>query len=255
MIIVSGCSWSDSNFWTPLHPEMDCSWPKWFDYINTSQQVLSVGQSGNSNSTIIDKAMEHLLFNPKVTNIVLALSDWSRFPVIDQEIHPDLHWWARAAAQNRKTATEVQLAQYDTMQGHVVENSKVVNVLKLKPRKFMPHVVNDILLKFKTLKELCKAKGVNLYTFQMILPVNSWFTESTLNAVIKNKIFQEMDANKDPNVLNFPFFQELGGSCMQTYLHDRDDYESLIISELDYHPNEKGQKLIGDWFNEQVKIP
>ena len=28
-LIVSGCSWGDTNFFSSFHPDMDCDWPKW----------------------------------------------------------------------------------------------------------------------------------------------------------------------------------------------------------------------------------
>ena len=57
MILVSGCSWSDKNFKSNFHPEMEQNYPKWFDYINTNEKVISIGRCGNSNDTIIDKAL------------------------------------------------------------------------------------------------------------------------------------------------------------------------------------------------------
>ena len=253
MIIVSGCSWSCSEFWSPLHPEMDCSWPKWFDHIETDEEVLCVGRSGYGNDRIIDLAIEQVLNNPKVTNVILALSDWTRFLVLDQTIHLDLHWRAKELAEKENRTDDEELF-HEKMQGHVRDNSKIVNVHKLDPWHFMHLIVDGIILKLKTIQELCKAKGIKLTVFQMIMPMRrQYFAKPVLNAVIKNKIFQEMYTAKDVQFLNFPFFIELDGTSVEDDMMVRDDYRSMLISEYDYHPNAKGNKFIGDWFNQQVR--
>ena len=53
--------------------------------------------------------------------------------------------------------------------------------------------------------------------------------------------------------LNFPFYPDLGGTNAEYFLmHKRKDYHKFTVSERDLHPNDKGHKLIGEWFNEQV---
>ena len=106
------------------------------------------------------------------------------------------------------------------------------------------------------MQEVCKAKGIKLQVFQMIWPLHDQgdASEIGLDVIIKNELFQQMYSESSDNFLNFPFFRSLGGSCVESLLKSRDDYMSLVISEVDHHPNRKGHKVIGDWFNEQVDL-
>jgi len=260
MIIVSGCSWTDDKLWSPIHKDLKCDWPKWYRHINTDQEVLSVGLSGNSNGLIIDRAIEQLLTKPNVTNVILALSDWTRFSILGKAVHPEQHWLINnlggertARALSDEVRQEV-MKRNDKENGEFVnENSMFVKAVKFKPHKTLWMIVNETLIKLKTICELCKARDIDLYVFQMI-PSSYFFAEETLKAVIGNQLFQEMYSTKDARFLNFPFFTELGGTSVEEEMKLEDDYNSMIISNLDAHPNEKGNKYIGDWFNKHVEI-
>ena len=78
--------------------------------------------------------------------------------------------------------------------------------------------------------------------------------EIGLDAIIKNELFQQMYTESNDNFLNFPFFRSLGGNCVESLLKSRDDYNELVISEVDHHPNGNGHMWIGEWFNEQVGL-
>lgn len=259
MIIVSGCSWSDDKLWSPIHKDLKCDWPKWYHHINTDQEVLSVGLSGNSNGMIIDRTIEQLLTKPNVTNVILALTDWTRFSILDKCIHPEQHWLIHnlggertARALSDGDLKEVMKRNDEENSQFINENSIFVKTVNFRPHKTLWMIVNETMIKLKTIWELCKARDINLYVFQMI-PSSYFFAEETLKAVVGNKLFQEMYLTQDAHFLNFPFFTELGGTSVEEEMKLRDDYSSMIISNLDRHPNKKGNKYIGDWFNKHVK--
>ena len=257
MIIVSGCSWTDANFTTAFHPEMDCSWPKWFDHIDTDQQVLSIGYSGNSNWQIIDKALEQVYTQTGVTTVVCALTEWSRFSLFDHQIHPSLwmqHAEALAMAPEKRTSKERMIL--DNL-GHLVKfYDSVVSLSNIPKTLFVSSIVNETIQKLKILQDVCQARGIKLVVFQMLHPIPWPFTAIAMKTLIKNKIFQEMYIDSSNDFLNFPFFPDLDGTNVEYLLmKKREDYHKYTISEHDLHPNELGHKLIGDWFNEQVKLP
>ena len=254
MIIVSGCSWSDANFTTAFHPEMDCSWPKWFDHINTDKEVMCVGNSGNSNQKILDMALEQVLSNPKVTSVVCALSEWSRFPLFEASIHP-------ALMHNHQEALETppekrNMHQHDVLDklGHLVEfYNSLVGLKNIPQSSYIACIVNDTVLRLKALQEVCKGRGIRLVVFQMLHPIPYQFKARAVKTLISNNIFQEMFEESHDDFINFPFFEDLGGSNAEYELmHKLKDYHDYTVSKQDLHPNGKGHKRIADWFNDRV---
>ena len=255
MILISGCSWSNPNFKTDYHPEMKHDYPKWYDYIQTDEEVVSIGVSGQSNHSIIDRALQQVLVNPDITQVVVALTEWARFNFMKQEIHPNLlalkDW---IATKKRKTKREELMVEH--IESWIQHHNKFIKLDDLKPRHYIPYTVEQILLKIKTLQEICKAKGIKLQVFQMIWPLHDQgdAAEIGLDVIIKNELFQQMYTESNDNFLNFPFFRSLGGNCVESLLKSRDDYNELVISEVDHHPNGNGHMWIGEWFNEQVGL-
>tara|TARA_R110000782_G_scaffold110738_1_gene200203 strand:- start:68 stop:340 length:273 start_codon:yes stop_codon:yes gene_type:complete len=87
----------------------------------------------------------------------------------------------------------------------------------------------------------------------MLHPIPWTYQKIAVKAVVANHIFQEMYETGNDDFLNFPFYPDLGGTNAEYFLmHKRKDYHKFTVSERDLHPNDKGHKLIGEWFNEQV---
>jgi hypothetical protein len=256
MILASGCSWTDPNFQSNFHPEMDCSWPKWYDHINTNKRVVSVGFSGYSNQTIIDKALEQIYTNPDITTVVCGLTEWSRFHLHGTEIHPAL--WVRDAELRRKPhkeRSERDVASIEAASNFVSYINSLVSLENIGNWNLISNIVNATILKLKTLQEVCEGSGIKLVVFELVHTIPHPFIEIATGEIIKNKIFQEMYQKPSDTFLGFPFFQELGGTNVEHLLmRPREDYYDFVVSKIDLHPNAAGHKLIGDWLNEQVDL-
>lgn len=253
MILVSGDSWSNPNFTTDYHPEINHHYLKWFDYIETKEEVVSIGVSGYSNHTIIDKALEQVLLKSDISHVVIALSEWSRFNFFKQEIHPSL-LLLKDIINNRSDKTERDEVMVDHINSWIQHHNKFIKLEVLKPKHYIPHTVVQILLKIKTLQEVCKAKGIKLTIFQMIWPLHDGDANIGIDIIIKNELFQKMYSESSDDFLNFPFFESIGGSCAESLLKRSKNYDELTISTIDRHPNGAGHKMIGEWFNEQMGL-
>ena len=253
MILVSGCSWSDSNFKTDYHPGMDHSYKKWFDYIETDEKIVSIGVCGNSNDSIIDKALTEIFVKPNITKVVLALTEWTRFKFLKHEIHPAL-LVLKDLYESNPNPDDAILTLTKHIDEWISHHSKWLKLDKLEPHHYVPDVVNRTLLKLQTIQEVCKSRGIELYVFQMVWPLNHDCEELGVTTLIKNEIFQKMYGEDNDNFINFPFIRKLGGECVETVLKRRKDYDTCTVSKIDRHPNGKGHRVIGEWFNEQVKL-
>ena len=253
MILVSGCSWSDSNFKTDYHPGMDHGYPKWFDYIETEEKIVSIGRCGNSNDTIISKALEMIFLDSSITKVVLALTEWSRFNLLKQEIHPAL-WILKDNISKKPNPTERDKVMIDHVDALITHHSKWIDYTDFKPHHYIPYIVNKTILNLTTIQEVCKSKGIELIVFQMLWPLYNKVEELGISTLIKNDLFHKMYNEPNVRFLNFPFFRKLGGECVEGLIKQRKDYENLVISDVDKHPNGNGHRVIGEWFNEQVKV-
>ena len=159
MILVSGCSWTDVNFKTDYHPEMDHSYPKWFDYIETDEEVKCIGRCGYSNDTIISKALEQILLDSSITKVVLALTEWSRFNLLKQEIHPSLLVLKDTISRN-PNPTERDSVMIDHIDSWIKYHSKWIKYDEFKPHHYIPHIADKTILNLTTIQEVCKSKGI-----------------------------------------------------------------------------------------------
>ena len=51
ILLVSGCSNTDKDFYSELHPDMDCSWPKWPELLakKLDMDCVNLAKSGAGN--------------------------------------------------------------------------------------------------------------------------------------------------------------------------------------------------------------
>ena len=54
ILLVSGCSFTDKNFYSGVHPEMDTSYPKWPELLakKLDMDCINLGQNGAGNEYI-----------------------------------------------------------------------------------------------------------------------------------------------------------------------------------------------------------
>ena len=63
-LLAGGCSWTVEKFVTNIHPEMDCSWPKWPELvIGDWDEVVNLGRSGSGLDYMIPTLMNYIMLN------------------------------------------------------------------------------------------------------------------------------------------------------------------------------------------------
>lgn len=90
LLIVSGCSWSNLNFKSDQHPELDTSWPKWHELLADmlDMELLSLGRNGAGQEYIFNSIVECVtnLNDEDRNRIGLIIPAWSRSPRRDYQI-------------------------------------------------------------------------------------------------------------------------------------------------------------------------
>ena len=78
ILLVSGCSFTDKNFYSGVHPEMDTSYPKWPELLakKLDMDCINLGQNGAGNEYIYSSLLEKIL--EKKDQIGLVMPAWSQ---------------------------------------------------------------------------------------------------------------------------------------------------------------------------------
>ena len=63
ILIASGCSFTEKNFISTFHPEMDCTWDKWPELLaqKLNMDCINLGSRGAGNEYIYNSIVQRLL--------------------------------------------------------------------------------------------------------------------------------------------------------------------------------------------------
>ena len=241
-LVVSGCSWGDEIFFSPFHPDMDCEWPKWPKLLaeKLNMECVNLCKCGAGQEYIYSSLCDYIQKTPK-EEIGQVIAAWSTAPRRDygskerwtndrQDIRGDLKYWVERsiryqyAFQNLMEQEKLPYIQFQMIslyRGHVWE------LKKLKDKKLVD--ANTGSFPFGAYKY--NEKGENL-------------KDIVLNT-IKNSPYYNKFNDK---FFNWPGDEDLGGFTLEFGVLN-DEHK---ISELDRHPNAKGQQKIAEYLYGQL---
>ena len=239
-LIVSGCSNTNKDFYSELHPELDTSWPKWPELLaeKLDMDCVNLGKSGAGNEYIYRSLLNYITRNDN-SNIGLVISAWTQ--------------------SNRKDYQQGNLGRWTNER--IDPNGDVFSWM----RKSL-----DNYLSFQI---LCEKYNLNYMQVQMLHPYKDWLNGLKPRLGDKNysPIFRYTypgDVEKDnkkilkiisqyENLINtkrfigWPLSAELGGFSLQKkFIGHR--IPKTMISELDNHPNKHGQKVIAEFIYDRL---
>ena len=65
ILLVSGCSYTDPNFYSIMHPDMDCNWPMWPELLaeKLNMDCVNLAMSGAGNEYIYSTLLDYITQN------------------------------------------------------------------------------------------------------------------------------------------------------------------------------------------------
>ena len=141
ILLVSGDSFTDRNFRSAAHPEMDVSWPMWPELLaeKLDMDFINLGHSGAGNPYIYTSLLDQIIkMDPN--DIGLVMPAWSQAQRKDIKVR-DV--WKHLDVV-RKHTYAIDLMVYGDMQYRIEES----------------------ILYYYNLQEICKSKKIPLYQFQ-----------------------------------------------------------------------------------------
>lgn len=240
ILIASGCSCTNENFWSDFHHDMDCSWPKWPELLaeKLDMDFINLGHSGAGNEYIYSSLLDQII-ETNLDDIGLVIPAWTQAQRKDIKIR---NIW--------KHLDSVRNYPYDK---HIVNhgdiNFRVEQSLKL----------------YYSLQEICKSRKIPLYQFQMLPmfvgfdwdPVLKKHTSGPreesniiLRSMYDNPYYDEID----DNFLGWPTDNFVGGYNIKENVLMGWGPEALPyqVSKIDTHPNAKGQIKIAEFLYEKI---
>ena len=244
-LVVSGCSWGDDIFFSPFHPDMDCDWPKWPKLLaeKLNMECVNLCKCGAGQEYIYSSLCDYIQKTPK-EEIGQVIAAWSTAPRRDyeskdrwtndrQDIRGDLKYWVERsiryqyAFQNLMEQEKLPYIQFQMIslyRGHVWE-------LKNKAKKQEDSNIFNHLPRYTFGEYRYNEKGEKL-------------KDVVLNT-IKNSPYYNKFNDK---FINWPCDEDLGGFTLEFGVLK----EEHKISELDRHPNAKGQQKIAEYLYDRL---
>ena len=257
-LLAVGCSLTNKNFRSKLHPEMDCSWPKWPEVVGKKlgYNVVNLGNSGNSNDAIFKSAQDYII-DHKVDMICGLWTQGHRLNIHDMS---NINWtWSFMDKKPNDLG--------DRSQKDMFNKDEFSRLLRYKHTA----LANEYLRYIYMLDQLGKYNNnIPVYHMQGLRGYYPYGSSTRVKAHTMRKEYATafLDSpyfsilDKQTNIYGWPLLQELEGSI---YIDDPkalasytfDEMEALTlkykISDKDSHPNARGQKTIANRFIEIIK--
>ena len=239
ILLASGCSNTDENFYSEVIPDLDTSWPKWPELLakKLNMDYVNLGKSGAGNEYIYRSILNYITRNDN-SNIGLVIPAWTQ--------------------SNRKDYQQGNLGRWTNER--IDPNGDVFSWI----RKTLDYYIS--------FQILCEKYNLNYMQVQMLHPYKDWLNGLKPRPSDKNysPIFRYTypgDVEKDnlkilkiisqyENLINtkrfigWPLSDELGGFSLQRKFIGFK--AKTMISELDNHPNKYGQKVIAEFIYDRL---
>lgn len=222
ILLVSGCSYTDKNFKSIFHPDLDTNWDKWPEILakKLNMDCINLGYCGSGNDYVYSSLLDYIVQNNE--NLGLVIPGWTR------------------AVRRSYTKNEVRFnLRWDT-------------------HGDMDYFIKRSLKYYYTFQQVCKSLNIPFKQIHILDPYESAIGEekrknpskyTTKKEAIKifmsNSYFDKID---EKNFIGWPVEPKLGG--FSTW--DKLDKNKHFISEEDRHPNAEGQKIIAETIYENL---
>ena len=222
ILLVSGCSYTDKNFKSIFHPDLDTNWDKWPEILakKLNMDCINLGYCGSGNDYVYSSLLDYIVQNNE--NLGLVIPGWTR------------------AVRRSYTKNKVRFnLRWDT-------------------HGDMDYFIKRSLRYYYTFQQICKSLNIPFKQVHILDPYESAIGEekrknpseyTTKKEAIKmfmsNSYFDKID---EKHFIGWPVEPKLGGFSMW----DKLEQDKHFISEKDRHPNAEGQKIIAETIYENL---
>ena len=232
ILLVSGCSYTDKDYQSIYHQEIDCSWPKWPELLaeKLNMECINLGKGGSGQEYIYNSIVDYTL-NIKKENIGLIIPAWSG-----------------ASRRDYQSYKRWQSILWDT-------------------KGDMPYFIQRSLRYFYSFQIFCERFNLQYKQVQMISLYTEPLSElqntnnfginlqNDIESAKKTLIWSDyyFKGINHKNFIGWPPIIHPGFTMRQKFEGpELSDEEKYLISKKDRHPNAEGQKLIAQTIYENL---
>ena len=236
ILLVSGCSNTEKDFYSDVHTELDCSWPKWPEILakKLDMDCINLAKSGMGNEYIYTTLLRYITTNDR-NKIGLVIPAWTQNQRKDyqhkgywynQRVDPngDVFSWMRRTL-DYYLSFQILCERYNLPYMQVQMLSPYVDWLNgLTPRDNDPKYPEDFRYTYPGNKDPDNKKLIKMI--------------GDYENLLDTKKF-----------LGWPLSHEYGGYSLQKKLigvRPKVNPETMI-SVKDHHPNARGQRIIAEF--------
>ena len=249
ILLVSGCSNTEKDFYSDVHPKLDCSWPKWPEILakKLDMDCINLAKSGMGNEYIYTTLLRFITTTTDKNKIGLVIPAWTQNQRKDYQLKG--YWWNQRIDPN----------------GDVFS--------------WMRRTLDNYL----SFQILCERYNLPYMQVQMLSPYIDWLNglkpRDVDSVLTKNpnwrhtypgdkdkdnkKIIQLITTYEDKinieKFIGWPLSHEYGGFSLQKRLIGWNDKKqkrfnspATMISKKDNHPSAKGHEVIAEFIYERL---
>ena len=287
-LLASGCSYTNPNYVSGPHPEMDCSWPKWPEIVadKLGLEVINLGRNGMGYKYIVDSLMPHIVSHPEDIEVVMV--GWSEtwrevfFHGAGVNLLADFTAIGRLLSGNFTDEEGNGVKPWRKYYGWEVAHRPINKLFldcgwknKTLSKEFMLHLYGDIFKNVAILQRICRLYNIPLVQgnllnmdigamYKLLIedeikdpvarnPYLSQIHQTSMDAFLNNKYFNDVDPK---GWIGFPIFKDAGGFTIYDDIESKsraEGREKYKISLIDTHPNAYGQECIAKYYLEEYE--
>ena len=248
ILLVSGCSNTEKDFYSDVHPDLDTSWPKWPELLakKLDMEPVNLAKSGMGNEYIYTTLLRYITQTDR-DRIGLVIPAWTQCQRKDYQVKG---YWRNQRIDPDGDVFSWMRRTLDTY----------LNFQILCERYNLPYMQVQMLSPYTDwLNGLRPAKSDPKYSkgFRHTYPGN----KEKDNLKIIKMIDEYEDSINQKRLLGWPLSHEYGGYSLQkkligirskkTGVYSNVNLDTMI-SHLDHHPNAKGHKIIAEFIYERL---
>ena len=258
ILIVCGDSYSDVNFRSGAHPEMDVTWDKWPELLakEWDMEIINLSQSGQGNEYIYSRLQNAILSIEDKSTIGMVIPTWSQIYRLDYQLSTCHKDWK--ATNGRYSWKSLRVNDHGDLLSWARKSLRSMMAFQILCERYdipymqfgMLHPYRNFLEGLRPTENEVAAGAENVRT-----PYPFGDSEKDKSNVLR--IYKEydnlIDSEKFPG---WPLTEELGGYTLDYKLlgWGTTNEKHWVISKDDQHPNAVGQERLMRFIKKQVEV-
>jgi len=276
-ILAGGCSYTNRKYYSEVHPELDCSWPKWPEIVarELGLEDLNVATNGCGYKYITNSLIPHIVGHPEdIAAVMVGWSETWRESFYHGASVNMLADFTEIGLKNRSNRPRNPFEDAALPITHMFNNWGWQN--KTLSADFCRHIYGDFLKHAVILQNLCKMYDIplimgNLLQFDVgamyramiadeygreseeARPYMIQISEASMDGWFNNDYINDIDVK---SWMGFPCLRDAGGWTIYEEIEDKswaEGREKYKISLKDTHPNAYGQECIAQYYLKEYR--